>query len=233
MLKRFIIIFTISLYSFLAHSKQIRVLIVDTGVSISHAEFRPFINMKDWESDAYFDLSGHGTHVAGIILDHVCPQVELISCKFYNPLDDTKEHNMNRGIACFKRALKEHIDIVNYSAGGQESSDEEFQVLKQISDKGIKIVVAAGNAGKDLSTDDYNYYPAKYNLKNIIVVGNLEKNGKRNLTSNYGLEEMVWEVGTKVWSTLPANSWGFMTGTSQSTAVHTNKLIRKMCQESK
>jgi subtilisin family serine protease len=189
--------------------------------------------MGNWEKEDYLDISpsGHGTHVAGIILDHVCDQIELVSCKFYDAFDDTKDANMKRGIECFKRALKEHITIINYSAGGRESNKEEYEILKKISDAGIKIVTAAGNNGQDLST--FDYFPAKYNLPNLIVVGNLEKNGKRNLTSNYGLKGMVWEVGTKVWSTLPDNSGGFMSGTSQATARYTNKLLRQMCKDLK
>jgi subtilisin family serine protease len=211
----------------------IRVLEVDTGASISVPLIRNHVNMANWEKDDYIDVdpSGHGTHIAGIILDHVCDQIELVSCKFYDPFDDTKDANMKRGVECFKRALKEHVTIINYSAGGTESNNEEYEVLKQVTEAGIKIIVAAGNNGKDLNS--FHYYPAKYSLQNLIVVGNLEKNGRKNLTSNYGLKGMVWEVGTKVWSTLPDNTGGFMTGSSQATAVHTNRLLREMCKDLK
>jgi subtilisin family serine protease len=213
------------------NAKVIKILEIDTGASISVPLIRNHVNMGNWEADDYIDVSpnGHGTHIAGIILDHVCDQVELVSCKFFYPKEDTKDANMKRGIECFKRALREHIPIVNYSAGGQESNDDEFQVLKQLTQAGIKVIVAAGNNGEDLN--HFNYYPAKYLLQNITVVGNLERNGKHNLTSNYGLKGMVWEVGTKVWSTLPDNTEGYMTGTSQATARYTNRLLRKMCLE--
>jgi subtilisin family serine protease len=213
------------------NAKIIKVLEIDTGASINVPLIRSHVNMANWESDDYLDLDSHGTHVAGIILDSVCDQVELISCKFYDKKEDTKDANMKRSIECFKRALKEHVTIINYSAGGTESNSEEFSILKQISNAGIKLITAAGNNGKDLNV--FDYFPAKYSLQNITVVGNLERNGKRNITSNYGLKGMVWEVGTKVWSTLPDNTGGFMTGSSQATAVRTNKILRKMCNETK
>ncbi len=210
---------------------KVTVLEVDTGVDISHLEIRNHVNIKDWETEAYIDTVGHGTHIAGIILDHVCDEVELISCKFYEPFETNETKHMTKTIECFKKALNQHIDIINYSAGGLETSPDEYTILKQISNKGIKIVVAAGNDNQDLNT--YNYYPAKYDLQNIIVVGNLDTNGERHKTSNYGLKGMVWEIGTKVWSTLPYNSWGYMTGSSQATGKRTNFLLRQMCKDLK
>lgn len=203
-------------------------------MDISHLEIRNHINIANWNKEDYIDINGHGTHIAGIILDHVCDEVELISCKFYSPANDfpTSEEyqkSLRKGLECFKQATKLKVDLVNYSAGGQQRSDDEYNVIRDITKTGIKVIVAAGNNGYDLGREENGYYPAKYNLKNLIVVGNLEKNFRRNITSNYGLKGMVWEVGTKVLSTAPKNSIGYMTGTSQATAVHTNKLLREMC----
>lgn len=215
--------------STISNAKPIKVLEIDTGIDISHLEIRNHINIANWTKEDFIDTNGHGTHIAGLILDNVCDKVEIISCKFYNGYEKDGNEILNKEIACFKMALKQHVNIINFSGGGGKESPEELKVLKQLSELGIKIVVAAGNNGQDLSDPVYNYYPAKYSLQNIIVVGNLEQNKKRNISSNYGLDNMVWEIGTKVLSTLPASSFGYMTGTSQSTARRTNRILRKMC----
>ena len=66
--------------------------------------------------------------------------------------------------------------------------------------------------------------------KRIYIVGNLVKKDSRSIanTSNYGEPVNTWEVGTNVLSRLPGKSFGFMTGTSQATAVKTGKIVREM-----
>ena len=91
-------------------------------------------------------------------------------------------------------------------------------------------IVAAGNNSEDLDKCKINdcYYPASFSLNNIHVVGNLNENGKRNETSNYGSHVHYWEMGTKVISTIPDNKYYKMTGTSMATAIHTGKFIYEM-----
>lgn len=212
--------------STISNAKPIKVLEVDTGVDISAPDLRNHVNISNWTKDDYIDLHGHGTHIAGLILKDVCNEVELISCKYFSETN-TGEENLAKTIACFKQGLVQKVDIINYSAGGLKPYKDEYLVLKKLSDSGIKIIVAAGNNGEDLSI--FDYFPAQYPLQNIIVVGNMDKNKKRNVLSNYGLNGMVWEMGTEVWSNLPHNSFGYMTGTSQATAKRTNRILKRMC----
>lgn len=209
-----------------SQAKTIKVLEIDTGVSIDSPEIRQHVNMGNWNKEDYIDTNSHGTHIAGIILKDTCKEVELISCKYYHTYTPA---NVQDSTNCFKLALKEHFDFINYSSVGYESNEEEYNVIKQISDKGTIILVAAGNDNADLSKPKNKSYPAKYKVKNLIPVGNLDLHNKRAPTSNYGLKNMVWEVGTSVYSTLPHNSYGYMTGTSQATATHTNRLLKQRC----
>ena len=217
-----------------AKNKPITVFVPDTGVDISHVtEIRNHINIANWTKEDYVDLNGHGTHVAGIVLKDTCPEIELISCKYYTDsiTEMMKKSNLTRSIECFKKALTQHIDIINYSSGGDSFSQEEFDILKKLSDKGIKIVVAAGNNGEDLKISDY--YPAKYKLTNIIVVGNLNVNKNVFYSSNFNLPGMVWEIGVDVFSTLPNSNYGSMSGTSMAAAIHTNKMLKEKCNAQK
>jgi len=208
------------LFSSIVYAKDIRVLIIDTGVDLSHEEIRshiPIINTID-----YNDTHGHGTHVAGLILKDTCPQVKLISCKYYYK---DYEKQLRTSNDCFELGLRIKPDYINYSSGGSKVDFKEFILFTKLVKQGTKIMVAAGNSGKERP----DFYPARYEMKGVTIVGNLNPDGTHNSTSNYGFKEMVWEIGTKIESTFPDGKRNEMTGTSQATAIYLNKQLRLEC----
>lgn len=221
-----LIAFLILLSSIVWAKSNIKVMIVDTGIDLSHKEIKQYVKEEDWDLPDYFDSHGHGTHVAGLVLKDLCPEVQMISCKYTTGRMVTYTSN---SVICFKKALKENVDLINYSSGGSFANEDEFLTLLDLDLKHITFVTASGNNGEDLSNPFNNFYPAKYKLSNIIVVGNLNEDGTRNSTSNYGLKGMFWEVGTNVLSTLPNSEFGYMTGSSMATAVKSNKILKGMC----
>jgi subtilisin family serine protease len=85
------------------------------------------------------------------------------------------------------------------------------------------VVAAAGN--NKTNTDINSYYPANYGLKNIISVAATEKTGELVSFSNYGSKTVdIAAPGRNVFSTLPENKFGYMSGTSQSTAFVSGRL---------
>lgn len=202
------------LFSSLTFAKDIKVLEIDTGMGLN-------------------DTNGHGSHIAGIIMKDVCPEVNLISCIYYDKLNTDKQNFQNE-LECFKSALIIKPDIINFSSGGPDFNKEEYEILKSLSDLNIKIVVAAGNDGRNfLNVYDpvHSYFPAQYDIKNIIPVGNLDEYGNRNPSSNYGLSNMVWEVGTNILSNYLYGTYAKMSGTSQAAAARTNRILKGMCNE--
>jgi subtilisin family serine protease len=207
-----------------SQAKDIRVMVVDTGVDRNHIDLMPYVEPYGPYED-YDDDYGHGTHIAGIIAGAKCPYLHIISCKaFFKGAGQ-----FDKLTYCFNRALKEHIDIVNFSGGGDQSSDEEYAILKKVSDAGIKIVVAAGNHDKNLGSPCFGYFPACYRLPNETAVGALGQDDYKLSFSDYGIPEMKWAVGEKIFSTLPGNKYGYMSGTSQATAAYTKSLVQEMC----
>jgi len=227
----FIITIIVAFFTLKTNAGQkILVFEIDTGTDgYSHKEIREHINLNNEDPLNYFDGNGHGTHIAGLLLKGVCSEVKLKSCSWFklNANGDWNEY-----LNCVRIAGSLKPDFINISSSGSNYDAEEFQILKELSDGGTKIIVASGNNGKDLSKE-MKVYPANYDIKNLIVVGNIEDNGQRSLTSNFGLSNEVYEKGVKVYSTLPGNKWGYMTGSSQSTARHTNKLLLEKCQQLK
>jgi hypothetical protein len=108
-----------------------------------------------------------------------------------------------------------------------------------MSDSGIISTVAAGNFSKELK-DPNKSFPAMYGLgfkslkgyipaiKNIKVVSNYCRNGKLCESSNFG-KNVFKEIGESIYSTLPNDSYGTMTGTSQATPAHLHRLLKQKC----
>lgn len=186
----------------------------------------PHIEPKDLNLYDFNDTDGHGTHVAGLILKNTCQEVKIKSCRFYS--NEYKDHNISF-LNCLIYAISLKPDVINISAGGIDPIPGEFKIFKTLEKLGIPIFTAAGNRGKDLK--QFPYYPASYNISNMIVVGNLLPSGERNFSSNYGLKVTEWEMGTNVSSSIPNNKYDFYTGTSQATAIATNKWLLKKCEE--
>lgn len=204
---------------------KIVVFEIDTGVQKgAHKQIDDHLPGITNQID-YKDDNNHGTHVAGIILKNVCKEVELQSCSYYfnkKPFDIFT-------IECLKAALTIKPDVINISWGGPNPIAEEFELLTKLSNNGTKIVVSAGNNNLNLLLGDY--YPAKYNIKNLTPVGSLNKNGFKSSFSNYGLLNEVYESGEDIKSTLPNGKYGTMSGTSQATAAHVNKLLLEICKK--
>lgn len=204
---------------------KIVVLVIDTGVSISHDKMKKHVNPIYQNSYDFVDLHGHGTHVSGIILKDTCEEVELRSCHFYDPMQVMSDRITNY-LNCLRFAFKLQPDIINISAGGSNSNSDEFKLLNLL--RNIPIVAAIGNESEDINL--HPYYPASYNFKNLIVVGNLNQDGTHAKNSNYGKLGMSWEVGMNIWSTLPNGKFGYMSGTSQATARKTNRILLEKCR---
>lgn len=208
--------------------QRIRVLSIDTGVDKSHEEINSHLPRKIHNPLNYMDTNGHGTHVAGIILKGTCKEVKLHSCTYFD-IGATKGSS-DLYYECLKLAVKLKPDVLNLSSGGDDFNQAEYDILSILSNMGVKIVVAAGNDHKDLSKIYNNYYPAKYKIANLIPVGNLNQDKSLSIYSNYGLLNEDYEIGENVNSTLPQGKYGKMSGTSQATAVKTNKILLELCK---
>lgn len=174
------------------------------------------------------DNHGHGTHIAGIIgaeagngkgISGIAPQVSLMILKYYDPKVPNAD-NLKNTVACIKYAVKMGAKIINYSGGGTEFSQEEHDAIAAAEKKGILFVAAAGNERSN--SDQHHYYPADYKLKNIISVTAIDPSTEVLSSSNFGVDTVdIAAPGQNILSTLPHNSYGYMTGTSQATAFVT------------
>lgn len=209
-----------------AVAPTLKVMVIDTGVDGRNADLMRHIPAQYRTVYSTTDEHGHGTHVFGIIARAACPQVELIPCKAFVKTRSGK-FDAGGSLACIRRALDLGVDIVNYSAGGTDFQAEEFGLIRDLAAKNVLFVAAAGNEGADYSL--VKYYPATYDLPNIVAVGNLRAPGDVAKSSSRGSSKLVWEVGTDVKSALPGGTRGLMSGSSQAAAKHTARLVKFFC----
>lgn len=164
------------------------------------------------------DDHGHGTHVAGIIggAEGVAPRVSLMILKYYDPEAPALD-NVANTIAAIRYAVANGANIINYSAGGGIKNEAELAALKWAEEKGVLVVAAAGNEGVD--SDQYPFYPADYDLPNILSVTAVDQFDELLRTSNFGSRSVaIAAPGKNIYSTLPGEQHGYLTGTSQATA---------------
>jgi subtilisin family serine protease len=175
------------------------------------------------------DQMGHGTHIAGIIVSKSAmvtggrAPVQLMILKFFDT-GATGDKVMHATAEAIDYATKMGASMINYSAGGRTSSIKEFEALVRARTAKVLVITAAGNEHSDI--DKTAFYPASYNLTNIIAVAATDEEGRLLPSSNYGkVSVQARAMGKDIWSSLPDEKMGKMTGTSQATAMMTAKIL--------
>lgn len=169
------------------------------------------------------DDNGHGTHISGIIaakemgdIRGIAPNAKIMVLKYYSP-NISGQQNLNNTIAAIEYATQMGAHIINYSAGGSVPSELEKQAIRKAADKNILFIAAAGNNAEN--SDLKPFYPADYNLPNILSVTAINRSKTILPSSNFGSKTVdLAAPGHNIYSTLPKNKYGFLTGTSQATA---------------
>lgn len=175
------------------------------------------------------DDHGHGTHIAGLIsgdskeFKGIAPGTKIMILKYYNP-KAPGGGNLMSTVRAIRYALLMGATLINYSGGGPEPHPLEKKALQEALLKDVLVVAAAGNESTD--SDLMGFYPASYNLKNILSVMAVGPDLKRVPSSNWGLENVkVAAPGEQILSLLPNEKMGYMTGTSQATAIMTGVIV--------
>lgn len=210
------------LFANVALAEDVRVVVMDTGLDITDSRFVPYLcrdGHRDFTGEGLRDFNGHGTHVAGTIVQYAGSRGYcLVIYKFF-----AWQHSVKFYLDALSTIVDTKPPFVNLSAGGARAELAERISIKMAKD--TTFVVAAGNENEDITV--VPYYPASYPFPNIIAVGSIKENGLKTDTSNYGSLVKAWEVGENVSSTCRDGSYCKMTGTSMAAAIHTGKLVRQ------
>lgn len=207
----FLILFMFSMSSY---GKTIKVAVLDTGFKVKKAKYIKLCGSghKDFTGQGLEDVHGHGTNITGLVsqgnkdIDYCVVIVKIFG--WLAPLE-TSIKALN-----YVRTLD--VDIVNLSYGGKVFSYREQQAVLKLLDKGVMVVAAAGNEGDNLDRK-CNYFPACYD-KRIHNIGNI------GYKTNYGKKHIDIIIDGNNKTSLGLT----MSGTSQSAAIYTQRMIRKL-----
>lgn len=146
------------------------------------------------------DVVGHGTHVAGTVaavgdnntgVAGTAWDASIMALKFADAngvLSTTGAINAVN-YATLMRQRGVNIRITNNNWGGGSYNQTLYDAIESARDTDMLFVAAAGNGGADDIGDDNDatpFYPASYNLANIISVAATDQNDDLTSFSNYG-----------------------------------------------
>ena len=237
-------------------SASVVVAVIDTGVDYEHPDLAgnmwknpgevPGDGIDDdhngYVDDVYgvdtygldgdpMDSYGHGTHVAGILgaggnntigVSGVNWDVSVMALRVS---DDDGTMWDSTVIEAIDYASAHGAKVVNCSWGGEGTSAAMYSAMANTPE--ILYVCAAGNEGIDLDGPK-DFYPAGFDLPNILTVGWSDQSDQPSGTSNYGATSVdVFAPGQRILSTYPVGHYAYMSGTSMA-APHVSGIAALM-----
>ena len=137
---------------------EIKVAVIDTGVDWNH----PFLKGRIIKSgfsvagngenfNEYETEDGHGTSVAGVIVDNTPDNVKV---SVYRHYDKNWVSSVSYTVTCLLKAFEEGANIINMSFGHTFLSGTEYNflndALEYVHSNGCVLTASSGNTGNDI-----------------------------------------------------------------------------------
>jgi thermitase len=203
----------------------IKVAVLDTGIDLNHpmfagrlapsSEWKDFIDNDATPQEVAGTSYGHGTAVAGIILQ-AAPRVTILPIRVLNGegVGDT-----DKIAAAVDWAVQKGVKVINLSLGTNVQATALQSWVGYALSRGIYVVASSGNTGDsnitfpaaDATTMTYggvNY--SKY----LLSVGSMTSSWTRSSFSTYGSALKLMAPGEQVFTAFPDSQIGYATGTS-------------------
>jgi subtilisin family serine protease len=220
-------------------SENIIIAVVDTGVAYDHPDLAPniWVNTRELNGtpgvdddgngyiDDYYgwdfvdhdgypsDYDQHGSHVAGILaargnngfgISGVMWSAKIMPLRF---LGVTGTGDVATAADAITYAVDNGARIINASWGEYDYSNALYDAINYANRKDVLLVTAAGNETNDNNIDPF--YPASYNLPNIISVAASDQYDNLTDFSNYGSTSVhLAAPGNVIYSTVPEFGYG-------------------------
>jgi len=227
-------------------SPQITVAIIDSGIDYLHPDLHSNVrvnsgevpsNLVDDDNNGFVDdyygydfvnLDGepmdddsHGSHCAGTIgargnnslgVAGMNWQVGLLGVKV---LDGSGQGYLSDVASGIQYAADRGASVISLSLGAPSTSQVLEDAISYAAAQGVLLVAAAGNEGSN--NDSTPSYPASSTSSHILSVAATDQSDSLASFSNFGaLSVDVGAPGVSILSTVPGNSYQFMSGTSMA-----------------
>ncbi|MDR1537495.1 MAG: S8 family serine peptidase [Clostridiales bacterium] len=197
------------------NKNSVIVAVVDTGIDYSHPSLKgriasggyDYINNDDNPADDNF----HGTHVSGIISDSTsgATGIKVLPIKALNA--DGAGTSLTLGLGII-HAVSCKASIINLSVSGPDSSDFINECIAQAIEKGVAVIVSAGDEAGDSALN------CLANISEATVVAAVDQNDEAAGFSNYGTEIDISAPGSSIGSSMPGGGFASFSGTSFAAA---------------
>lgn len=222
------------------------VAIIDTGVQLNHPDLSVNIwvnpgeiagNGRDDDGNGYIDdvngwdwysndnnpsdENNHGTHTGGTVgavgnnstgVVGVNWRCKLAALRFLGP---SGSGSTAGAVSAVQYCQGKSIKISNNSWGGTAYSQALYDAINAAKAVGHLLVAAAGNSAVNIDTTPF--YPAAYNLDNIIAVAATDNDDRLASFSNWGPTRVhLGAPGVTIRSTIRNSSYSYMNGTSMA-----------------
>ncbi|MEM7101976.1 MAG: S8 family serine peptidase [Bacteroidota bacterium] len=220
---------------------NVPVAIIDSGIDWSHSQLfdRMWTNAPEWPLNTFdddgnclnddyqgydfandsihpIDIHGHGTHIAGIVVDGTPPEIEVMNLKAFNT---NGSGSIFDATCAVYYAIDKGAKVINMSWGyyGVPSDILESAIEEAANSCGALVVTSAGNTSND-NDNTVHHYPSDYTLDNVIAVAALDL-PEVNLASftNFGMVSVdIAAPGTQILSTVPGDATAIRSGSSMA-----------------
>ena len=216
------------------------IAVIDSGIDFTHPDLinnqwtnpSPSANgdRHGWDFVAdnaeVKDEQGHGTAVAGIIaaegnnslgVSGVMWRASLMSLRV---LDNTGTGDIASAVEAIDYAVAHGAHVINLSWGTTGNSLALKDAMERALRRNVVVVCSAGNSGQNL--DQNPYYPASFDLKDLIVVAATDNFDQPASWSNWSARRItVAAPGTNILTTQRGGDYWTVTGTSAAAPVVT------------
>ncbi|MDR3037266.1 MAG: RICIN domain-containing protein [Coriobacteriales bacterium] len=221
-------------------NKAVTVAVVDSGIRMTHKDLAGNI-IKNLAWDAYnnkpltTDISGHGTHVAGIVAAEagnayagagISYNAKILPINIFFEVSEGRTSASTTTLVAAYTYIMAHrqeanIRVVNLSLGGPNDDPAVHNAIIKADKAGILTVCAAGNDGTDvnINVDNAPSYPSDY--AECVSVVSVDKSNNRSTYSEHNAYKDIAAPGTEILSTYYSSdeSYVYMQGTSMASPV--------------